>query len=195
MSYQVSKADIDSLILALNRLSIALERGATVGPATSSTDEAVISIAGWELVEPSSDQPYVVEIDRFRIFEDGPQPVPDLLLTSAAKRLSNVAGDPKERVIRAWKAGFWCWAAVATHSEYAQRDAISVSDTQWVVFRHSRISSPVRVRKVTELRQLLASQIPGSYPAVYQGFASVTEVQVCCASYGCGVPPLYQCRS
>lgn len=195
MSYSISKADVDLLISALNRLSIALERGATLTSSSSSADRPVASIAGWELVEPSSEQPYVVEIDRFRVFEDGPQPVPEQLLTAAASRLSNVAGNPQDRVTRAWKAGFWCWAAVATHTDYTQQDPISVSDTQWIIFRHSRISSPVRVRKITELRQLLASQVPGVDSAVYQGFASVTEVQVCCASYGVGVPPIYQCRS
>ena len=182
------------LISAVNRLSIALERGASLITSSPSSSSPVISIAGWEFVEPGADQPYLVEIDRLRVFEDGPQPVPEHLFISAAPRLSNAAGDPKERITRAWRAGFWCWAAVATHSEYKQAEAISVSDTQWLIFRHSRFSAPVRVRKITDLRFLLASQAPQSDPAVYQGFASITEVQVCCASYGVGVPPLYQCK-
>lgn len=194
MSQQVTKADIDSLISALTRLSVAIERGASLTSSSSTSSSApCISIAGWEIVEPSFEQPFAVELDSRRVFEDGPQPIPPALLTSAAQKLSNVAGDPKERIVRAWKAGFWCWAAIATHSEYLQREAISVSDTQWIIFYHSRISGAVRVRKITELRSLLASQVPNSEPAVWQGFASLTEVQVCCASFGTDVPPLYQC--
>lgn len=58
MSLPITESDIDQLIGALNRLSLALEASST--PSSSSTPATVVSIAGWELVEPTTEQPYKV---------------------------------------------------------------------------------------------------------------------------------------
>lgn len=180
MSQPVSKADVDQLVRALNRLSIVLESVAASGSSSRSLS-ATISIAGWELVEPPSEH---VELESRIIFEDGPQPVPEDLLVLAAGKLSTVADHPKDRVLRAWRAVFWAWAAVATHTEDRRAEGISWSDTQWIIVNHSRVFGPIRVRKLSDLRQLLASQVPAlQLLAVHQGFESLTEIQVFCASY------------
>ena len=193
MSLPITKSDIDLLIGALNRLSVALE--ASTATTSSTSTSPTISIAGWELVEPISEQPFKVALQFRRVFEDGPQPIPNDLLTIAAGKLSSVAGDPRERVTRAWRAGFWAWAAVSTHSPYSRAEAISLSDTQWIIANHPRSTGPIRVRKLGDLRQLLASIPPGAEEPCYQGFASLTEVQIFCASYGIDTPPLYQCSA
>lgn len=54
-------------------------------------------------------------------------------------------------------------------------------------------SQSVRVRKVSELRALLAVAPRGDCGPVYQGFPSLTEVQVFCAAAGIDTPPVFQC--
>ena len=194
MSHPVTKEDLAQLISAVNRLSIALERSSLASSSSQTVEpRPVISVAGWELVEEAFELPLSVKVDPHRVFEDGPEPIPEDLLALTSSKLTSVCGPPRDRVLRAWKAGVWAWAANATHSEYKQAEPLSLSDVHWVVVRHSRITGPVRVRKLSELRSLLASQACECEPAIYQGFPSITEVQVFCSSFGTGLPPLYQC--
>ena len=52
------------------------------------------------------------------------------------------------------------------------------------------------MRKIGDVRQLLASVPPGREEPCYQGFASLTEVPVfCTCSYGIDTPPLYLKRA
>lgn len=76
MSLPVTQGDISQLISALRRLSFAFERATTSVP-SSTTSSPVISIAGWELVEPEGEQPFKVELGFHLIFEDGPRPAAD----------------------------------------------------------------------------------------------------------------------
>lgn len=196
MSTPVTKEDVGHLIEALNRLSVALERSSlasSTSSSTSSKSSPVTSIAGWELVEEETPTLLSVKLDPLRIFEDGPQPIPEDLLALASSKITSVVGNPKDRIVRAWRAGFWAWAANATHTEYTQADPISLSDAHWIVVRHSRLAGPIRVRKISELRSLLSSQKAGADGVIYQGFPSITEIQVFCSSLGTSVPPLYQC--
>lgn len=180
MSGPPTKADFEALIVALNRLALAVEHS---GLGQSSQPPSLVSFPDWECVEKAQELPFQVSLDPRRIFEDGPAPFPPELLTFASSKLSSAAGNPRDRVIRAWRAGFWAWGAVATHSDYTQADPIALSDVHWIVVRATRITGPIRMRKVVDLRLILSSQSIHE-SAVYQGFASLTEVQVFCSSYG-----------
>lgn len=134
MSHPVTKEDLAQLISAVNRLSIALERSSL---ASSSSQTPVISVAGWELVEEASELPLSVKVDPHRVFEDGPEPIPEDLLALTSSKLTSVCGPPRDRVLRAWKAGFWAWAANATHSEHKQTEPLSLSNCG-ATFSHYR---------------------------------------------------------
>ena len=71
------------------------------------------------------------------------------------------------------------------HTEYEQLESLgSLSDTQWVIIRAPSLNSPVRVRKVSELRALLAVVPRGDRGPIYQGFPSMQYSQVKMAGSG-----------
>ena len=196
MSRPVSREDIEQLVQAVNRLALAFDRAAagTSSPSTSVT-VPIITQAGWELVEPAVEVPWSVP-PTFTGVEEGVPPIPQSILSAASGKISAVAGQPQDRVHRAWKAGFAAWVAISTHTEYKVVDSIpSLSDTIWVVLRAPSLNSPVRVRRVSELRSLLAVLPARDGGPVYQGFPSLTEVQVFCAAAGIETPPVFQCKS
>ena len=181
---------------AVNRLALAFERGAAAtSSSATSVSVPIITQAGWELVEPAVEVPWAVPKSITGV-EEGVPPIPPTLLAAASSKISSVVGQPSERVQRAWKAGFAAWVAVSTHTEYQVADPLpSLSDTIWVVLRAPTLNSPVRVRRVSELRSLLASLPDAREGPVYQGFPSLTEVQVFCAAAGIDSPPVFQCKA
>ena len=196
MSRPVTREDIDRLVQAVERLSLAFEQAAAATSSSStSVTVPIISQAGWELVEPSVVVPWTVPKSITGV-EEGVPTIPHSLLVSASSKISSVVGQPQERVHRAWKAGFAAWVAVSTHTEYTPVEPLpSLSDTIWVILRAPSLNGAVRVRRVSELRSLLAVLPSGDCGPVHQGFPSLTEVQVFCAAAGIDTPPVFQCRS
>ena len=191
MSVPATRAGIESLVAAVNRLTLAFERAEAATSSSTTVQVPIISQACWELVEPPAHTPWAVPTT-FTGVEEGPTKIPHSLLVSAASEISSVVGKLEDRVQRAWRSG----SCLVNHTEYEQLESLgSLSDTQWVIIRAPSLSSPVRVRKVSELRALLAVAPRGDFGPIYQGFPSLTEVQVFCAAAGIDTPPVFQCST
>ena len=195
MSRPVTREDIDRLVHAVNQLALAFDRASLPSSSSTTVSVPIISQAGWELVEPSVEVPWTAP-KSFTGVEEGVPAIPQSLLILASSKISSVVGQPQERVQRAWKAGFAAWVALSTHTEYTPVDPLpSLSDTIWVVLRAPSLNGAVRVRRVSDLRSLLAVLPSLDCGPVHQGFPSLTEVQVFCAAAGIDTPPVFQCKS
>ena len=200
----VSSTEIGDLIVALNRLSLALESHSSAGSVPASSVPLVPDCSDptdspWILVEEAESLPKGYRDERVsRIVEDGPGPTPQALISLGKSRLTGVDPGYELRVRRAYVAGFWAWASLATSTEYSAPDPIGLPDSQFLVlrawtFNPRLVQLPIRVRTKTELSQLLGPlPAPG---AIVQGFASLTEVQVFCGGANIPVPPLFQWRA
>ena len=202
----ISSSEVQDLISALTRLSLALETYNSVRQlpqpsATSSPVEPEVVFAcgeSWTVVEESEKLPRGYTDPRiYRIVEDGPGPTPPALLSLGRTRLTGVEPGFEARVRRAYVAGFWAWAASTTNSEYVPAEPIPLADSRFVVLRSWTLDprvvrAPFQVERKSDLKALLGDlSAPG---AIIQGFASLTEVQVFCGGACIEIPALYQCK-
>lgn len=74
MSAPATRADIESLVAAVNRLVLAFERAEAAASSSTTVQVPFVSQAGWELVELTG-------------VEEGPTQVPHSLLVSAASKI------------------------------------------------------------------------------------------------------------
>ena len=204
----ISSAEVQDLISALTRLSVALETYSSVRqlPQPSATSspvepEVVYNLGGppcgsWTVVEDSEKLPRGYTDPRiYRIVEDGPGPTPPALLSLGRTRLTGAGPGIEARVRRAYVAGFWAWAALTTNTEYVPAESIPLADSRFVVLRSWNLDprvvrAPFQVEKKADLKALLGDlSAPG---AIIQGFASLTEVQIFCGGACIEIPALYQ---
>ena len=126
--------------------------------------------------------------------ENGPPPVPEHLLEFAAHLTAGPGA--RIRTERAWDGGFWCGAALRTHTSFGGLFDISVPSTHWVVFRAPGISRPFWVQTREEVNHIL--NLPGSRPdtpplqPIVVGFATVTELDLFCSGGYLIRPACYQ---
>ena len=192
----VSSSEIQDLILALNRLSLAVESHSASSVASAGSDRVLPD--QWILVEESEPLPAGYSDSRVcRSVEDGPGATPQALVSLGKHRLTGVDPGYETRVRRAFVAGFWAWAASATNTEYQPADPIPLPDTQYIVLRSwtidpKKVKLPARVKTKSDLIQLIGPlPAPG---AIVQGFSSLTEVQIFCGGANIPIPPLLQWR-
>ena len=128
--------------------------------------------------------------------ESGPPPLPDCLFDFAS---TLIAGPGQfERADRAWRGGFWCGVALRTYTRFPPLPAISVAESQWVVFRAPGISRPFWVQSRDEVTHIL--NLPGSrtdappLDPIVVGFATITELDIFCAGGYLIRPACYQWR-
>ena len=203
----LSSSEVCDLILALNRLSLALEnynstpQGAPFAGPSASLAPEVVTDSGecWVLVEDSEKLPAGYSDPRsYRIVEDGPGPTPPALVSLGRNRLTGVDPGFEARVRRAYVAGFWAWAAIQTQTEYSPADPIPLPDSRFLVLRSwtcdpKKIRVPFQVERKSDLKLILGDlSAPG---AIVQGFASLTEVQVFCGGACIEVPAFYQWKA
>ena len=129
--------------------------------------------------------------------EEGPPELPPHLLDFCSHLTAGPG--PLARAERAWRGGFWCGAALRTHTSFSPLADISVPSTHWVIFRAPGISRPFWVQTRDEVNHIL--NLPGSRPdtpplsPIVVGFATITELDLFCAGGYLIRPACYQWRS
>lgn len=203
----VSATEVQELITAISRLSLALETYNSALTAQSAGSTAVPASAtpssgdsDWTLIEDSEALPkgYRDENLYSRIVEVGPPELPPALLSLGRHRLTNIHPGSDFRVRRAFVAGFWAWVAQATSTNYSPAEAIGLPDSQFVILRSwiidpKKVKVPLRVTRKSEVQKLCGRD--PTLGSIVQGFASLTEVHCFCSGAGIEVPPLYQWRT
>ena len=203
----LTSIEVRDLTFALNRLSLALESytsslgsRSSAGTSSSLAPEVVTDQGdSWILVDEPEKLPKGYSDPRlFRIVEDGPGPTPPALVSLGRNRLTGVDPGFEARVRRAYVAGFWAWASIATNTEYTPADPIPLPDSRFLVLRSwtvdpRKIAVPFQVERKSDLKLLVGDlSAPG---AIIQGFASLTEVQVFCGGACIEVPAFYQWKA
>ena len=193
------KAHSDDLVRdltsAIRNLSIAANHlSSHVG--ASSPGPAPLVDPEWEVVEEEC-SPYPTLASKLsrdsscRGVEEGPLPTPAACFDLARRRLTSTSVGVDARVDRAFRAGFWAWAAIETHTPYsAESDLPGLKICHWVVLTSGRNPPAFRVASRRDFAALTA----GDPHVVAEKFASLTEVQIFCLGAKAPVPQLLECK-
>lgn len=191
MSEPASSSDIQGLTQAVRQLSIAIS-GHPAEPATPS------SPGGWSLVgEESVDFRFREDIECVassqRVAEDGPGPIPEVLLRFAESRLTAKHPGAAFRAQRAFEAGFWARIAVATNTDYQLREPIpGFKIGHWIVLRCSEFGGRAWFTNRVDFGRAIEKDTAS---CVFESFASQTELEIFCAGASVPVPVLRTWRN
>ena len=190
---QVTSSDIRALVSALEQLTVQVsDLVSRVG--SQLPHASVVDLGDWELVG-LPELPFgfanIEELSRLHQFrgpETGPPDTPSFLLDYACRELKGPSSSCYRRAHRAFRAGFWAFVAIETHTPYRPVDPFGPPDKHWL--RAQADSKPVRVGSKTDFRKVV-----GNTPEellVAESFASLSEVAIFRAGAGVRVPPLQQ---
>ena len=172
-------ADLDNLVQALNRLSLAIE--------TSNHS----STAEWEVVgqEPSQEEALsAVAYNDYEAFAELLPVCPDRFI-GLCSRLRGGQYSAEYRAKRAWEAGFW--AALCQQGRVRVPRASLPFDFKpavYIVVQAPGLQAPTRVSRASDL-----ARITGRFTAqtICHGFASLAEAETYCGGLGIGLPCLH----
>ena len=194
-SSPVTSSDIRSLVAALEQLTLQVSDLVSRVEAQQ-PPSAVVDLGDWELVG-LPELPFgfanIEELSRLHQFrgpETGPPDTPSFLLDFACRELKGPSSSCYRRAHRAFRAGFWAFVALETHTPYQPSDPFGPPDKHWIILRSKSGKKPVRVGTKSDFRKIV-----GNSPEellVAESFASLAEVAVFCAGAGIRVPPLQQ---
>ena len=184
MSDRVSSQDITNLTAAVRDLALAIR------PATGETES---SLSDWELLgEEFTDcraaaDPDCQAVGR-RHLEEGPGPLPGYCLDLACRKLSlSLHAGPLVRADRAFFAGFFANKAVECHCPYRPETPLQgLHVCHQVNLRRSEFSGPVRFTSRADFERAVRSDDQ----AVFESFASQTELEIFCIGANCPVSSL-----
>ena len=191
----VTPSDIRALVVALEHLTLQVSdlvsRVEAQRPPTSTVD-----LGDWELVG-SPELPFgfanIEELSRLLVCrgpETGPPDTPSFLLDYACRELKGPSSTCYRRAHRAFRAGFWAFVSVETHTPYRPIDPFGPPDKHWIILRAQSGSTPVRVGSKTDFRKVVGNTTENLLVA--ESFASLAEIAIFCAGAGIRVPPLQQ---
>ena len=147
-----------------------------------------------EEVEQETEIPGAPEESYFfgHVVEDGPLEVPQLLIQRAIDLLPPYIDFPEDRALRVWRAGHWCWAALATHTEYNPLGALCGEQPRhWLVLRGQGVEKPYRTTSYKEALHFIQA-LDGR--EVIEEFKFFVEVQIFCAGAKIKVPRWFRLR-
>ena len=168
-------SEINELVRALNRLSVAIE------------DSGRQNQERWEVVSEAPEEPVTANIpvgDYHTAAEQLPPCPPHLL--RLGRRL--VAGEysVEYRIKRAWEAG--CWASLVLARRLPRPRAslpLNIRPCIYIILRAPQLRAPTRVSSVSDLYRITGRF---SEETLCHGFPSIAEAETYCEAAGVEFP-------
>jgi len=182
--------DINNLVSAINRLSIAIE---SRGGNHSRAEE-------WEVIEESPEAPAApvpsqedlfagVAFNDYEAFADLLPACPDRFL-GICSRLRGGQYSAEYRARRAWEAGVWAHLCRSGRVRVPRATLpIDLKPTVYIVVQSPRITEPTRVSRASDLARLTGRF---SEATICHGFPSLAEAEVYCGGLGIALPCQHQ---
>lgn len=190
MSDQASSADIRGLTSAIQALTLAVT-GRPAEPASPAGSES--TVGDWSVVGVEAQDIRIAEDSRcaqvrFRGVEEGPGEIPPILLDIARSKLSSKPPGAEFRALRAFRAGFWSKAAIATSTVYRPIDPVpELKARHWIVLACPAFPGTARFTSRSDFGRAIEGDIENS---VFEVFASQTELEIYCAGASVPLPAL-----
>ena len=183
-------SDLNSLVQALNRLSLAIESGSRNH---SQAEE-------WEVVsggDPASEEPAhlqerlfeSVAFNDYNSFAELFPPCPEHYL-GLCSRLKGGQHSPSYRAKRAWESGLWALLCKRGRVKVPRASLpIDLRPTVYIVVQAPGLASPTRVSRASDF-----ARITGHFTdqTICHGFASLAEAETYCAALGISLPCQHQ---
>lgn len=123
-----------------------------------------------------------------RVAEEGPGPIPPILLDIARSKLSSKPPGAEYRALRAFRAGFWAKIAVDTNTVYKPIDPVpELKPRHWIVLACPAFSGAARFTARVDFGRAIEGDVRNS---VFESFASQTELEIFCAGASAPLPAL-----
>ena len=162
-------------------------------PSGPSAFSAESSPGDWEVIGTESQDARIAR-DSFcagvkgRAAEEGPGPIPPVLLDIARSKLTSKPPGADFRAKRAFVAGFWARVAIDTDTPYVQADPLPECKIQhWIVLACPSFEGAARFTTRTDFGRAIEGDTRNS---VYEAFASQTELEIFCAGASAPLPAL-----
>ena len=182
-------SDLDSLVQALNRLSLAIETGNRNH--SQGSEWEVVEASPEEVPQPASLQEEIdrVDFNDYESFAELLPPCPDRFI-GVCSRLRGGQYSSEYRARRAWEAGFW--ASLCKQGRVRVPRASLPFDLKpavYIVVRAPGLQSPTRVSRASDL-----ARVTGRFTdqTICHGFASLAEAETYCGGLGIDLPCPHQ---
>ena len=190
MSDRASSSDIRGLTSAIRALTLAVsgQSQENPSPAGSESTEGDWSVVGVEEqdIRIASDL-NCIQVGQ-RVAEEGPGPIPPILLDIARSKLSSKPPGAEYRAQRAFRAGFWAKIAVDTNTVYKPIDPVpELKPRHWIVLACPAFSGAARFTARVDFGRAIEGDVRNS---VFEAFASQTELEIFCAGASAPLPAL-----
>ena len=193
--------DIQNLVTALNRLSLALERSSSSsGPAAAGAPRAT-SEASFEVVSNGPGTPPEPTLEerreavRFGDYNSFAELIPEVpaWILRECRSLHSDEATPEYRARRAWEAGYWAGLTLQGRVRSPKATTtLNLRPKVYIILRARGLAAPTRVHNSSDFYRI-TGRLEGS-STICHSFPSIAEATAYCEGAGFQLPPVHQWR-